>query len=758
MIDYDVDDDVKTKANGVILTTCSDEISEFVKRDRFIIICTYQSSDKLIEVSGDIKYDIAFFDGTHKTVCQDGKKFSLALSDENISILRRVFMTATPKVYVGGSGQQKISMNNKDIYGECVYTYNTRNAIINGYLTDYQVMTIHAENSDIEKMIVEKSLVKYQDKFCDESANYLAIILVLLDRINRGEITHLVTYHNRVASASRFAKFLKRINSELYDTDIYIDDLSGNDSMNTRNNTIREFTNSDFAIMCTARVLNEGVNIPIIDAICFVDNRYSTIDIIQCIGRSLRLYPGKEKSEIIIPVISDDIENGDYSTIIRVLKSLKMTDYRIVEFFDLQTKVNSCGGILRNEIFCTEKFSQEIDLGIWNNNITCHLWYNFDTFSKRYNELKKWVEEHDRLPSQASKNMKEKKLSNWCQTRRYDYKIGRLSNIYIKKMESLPKWFWRQEDIFDKNFRELKNFIQINNRYPLEKSDSRKETYLNHWYMSYKLKYKNDKLSENIIDKFQTLPNWYWTKDDLKYIKLQNFLDWINKHNRLPTMKGDIEERKLCKWADRQRYKKRKNKLDKYIYDELQKNSLWWWEREPNFNNMYNRLLKYVKQYNEIPKQHSKNNEDLANWCSRQRGLHRNGELDKDREKMLSKVDKWFWEKDNRFDKNYKKLKKFIKINGELPSRNIKNSKYEQSLANWCNGIRIKYRNGKLDVDTIKLFELFPQWYWCKPDYFMIKYNRYINFINTNKRFPTRRNTFEKSLYNWAYDVKKKIL
>ena len=402
--DYDVADNVKTKANGIMLTTNVEEIEEFLNYDKYIIICTYQSSDKLIDAGGHTVFDLAFFDEAHKTVGQSGNKFSLALLDKNIAIERRIFMTATPKVYKGKCGDKKISMNNPELYGECTYCYNTYDAIKDGYLTDYQVLTIHAENQEIEKMIKNNRLVKYQDKFCDQNANYLAIILIILDRMNSGNIKHLVTYHNRVKSAVMFAKFLEKINDILYGSDIYIDHLSGTDSMNSRNNSIREFTKSDFGILCTARVLNEGVNIPSIDSICFVDDRYSAIDIIQCIGRCLRLHDDKEKSEIIIPIISDNIDLGDFSTIVRILKSLKNTDNRIVEYFKEQKYGGKCNRILKHEVFCTEKYSKEIDLWEWNNNINICLWNSVDSFSVRYEELKKFVEENVLLPNKRSKN------------------------------------------------------------------------------------------------------------------------------------------------------------------------------------------------------------------------------------------------------------------------------------------------------------------------------------------------------------------
>lgn len=63
--------------------------------DKIIIISTYQSCDKLKEIVKE--YDLIIFDEAHKTV-NDGN-FSYALYDENIKSKKRLFVTATPKIY-----------------------------------------------------------------------------------------------------------------------------------------------------------------------------------------------------------------------------------------------------------------------------------------------------------------------------------------------------------------------------------------------------------------------------------------------------------------------------------------------------------------------------------------------------------------------------------------------------------------------------------------------------------------------------------
>ena len=68
-----------------------------------IVFTTYQSSDKLAAAArkARIKFDLAILDEAHKTVGVHSKKFATLLSDKKIKIRRRLFMTATERVFRG---------------------------------------------------------------------------------------------------------------------------------------------------------------------------------------------------------------------------------------------------------------------------------------------------------------------------------------------------------------------------------------------------------------------------------------------------------------------------------------------------------------------------------------------------------------------------------------------------------------------------------------------------------------------------------
>jgi len=458
--DADINEDTKQKTDGLILSIDPKQIrkhilnktvfekdnKEYIFKQKLVIICTYQSADKLIEASKDIEYDFGIYDEAHKTVGNSDKMFGLTLYNKKIHIKKRFFMTATPKIYNGKFDDEEIvSMSNTKIYGKKLYTYNTGRAISEKRLVDYQILSIISTNTHVQKDIKTNKLVNIHNKMNNLPANYLGCILILLKKIHDGTISHLITYHNKIIHSKEFSKYLNKINKILYPSEeqIYIEYLDGKHSMTYRNKVIKCFTEHTKSIICSSRVLNEGVNILAVDSVCFVDVRLSTIDIIQCIGRSLRLYKDKKRAYIIVPTfitnIDDEYDNEKYGNLIRILKALKNTDDGVLDYFCTKDqKIDNSRKICNVECYNTKVVDHvDIDINKWYDNVETKAWKVIDNWSAMYDSVKKWINKHDELPS-----TKEKKLWKWCAVQRKDYKSGILSVKRQQYLESLKNWFW----------------------------------------------------------------------------------------------------------------------------------------------------------------------------------------------------------------------------------------------------------------------------------------------------------------------------
>src|SRR5262249_10313858 len=89
-------------------------------------------------------------------------------------------------------------------------------------------------------------------------------------------------------------------------------------------------------ILSNARCLSEGVDVPALDAVLFLNPRNSVIDVVQSVGRVMRRAPGKRYGYIILPVgIPADMkpedalkDNEKYKVVWQVLQALRAHDDR----------------------------------------------------------------------------------------------------------------------------------------------------------------------------------------------------------------------------------------------------------------------------------------------------------------------------------------------------------------------------------------------------------------------------------------------
>lgn len=133
---------------------------------RFIIFSTYQSALRIKEAqeAGLGGIDLIVCDEAHRTVGamyssnerDDKNAFTLCHSDKNIKAKKRLYMTATPKVYSESSkakAKEKdnviYSMDDAEIFGEEIYTLNFSKAIALDLLTDYKVMILAVRKDNL---------------------------------------------------------------------------------------------------------------------------------------------------------------------------------------------------------------------------------------------------------------------------------------------------------------------------------------------------------------------------------------------------------------------------------------------------------------------------------------------------------------------------------------------------------------------------------------------------------------------------------
>lgn len=468
--------EVSYKNNAIILT--DPNLIKSKVKGKTVIISTYQSSDKIIAIK-DLIFDLCIYDEAHKTVGQIDKQFSLCLEDVNLKVRKRLFMTATPKIYNGDIDNLEdniLCMNNEKYYGKCITTYSARNAIDDKYLCDYQLVTINTEDEYIEDCINKNKTISadLNYKIKNTNSHYIAAAILLLNSLKNNMYHHMITYHNTIKNSLIFKQILESL-AEKQKITITILQIDGSYSMSKRGQIIRDFINSEYVIMTSSKVLNEGINIPIIDSICFVDSKASTNDIIQCVGRALRLHPKKEKATIFIPTIfsNNTLNINIYENVIRVIKSMSQIDAQIQDIF--KTTNNSENGALKiysysNNIILYKK----IDIDIWTEKIGQEIWSKVDNVEYHKNKLINFsnpmtenifLEYNTQITCLNNINKIEKNIGNKTLCK----KIAKIIIEYYKKNDKSKQVIWNTGNphyafiIFDKKWKIDENNVIINN-------------------------------------------------------------------------------------------------------------------------------------------------------------------------------------------------------------------------------------------------------------------------------------------------------
>ncbi|GAA8257426.1 DEAD/DEAH box helicase family protein [Helicobacter pylori] len=390
-----------------ILSVC--ELAQ-KENKRFIIFSTYQSALRIKEAQevGLGEIDLVICDEAHRTVGamyssnerDDKNAFTLCHSDGNIQAKKRLYMTATPKVYSESSKAKAkesdnaiYSMDDEGIFGEEIYTLNFTRAIALDLLTDYKVMILavrkenlsgvtnsvnkkisqlKAEGTKLDKKLINNEFVC---KIIGTHKGLAKKDLIALDDENKQD--HDLQNKNDTTPSQRAISFCKSINTsknikdsfetimECYDEElkkksfknltISIDHIDGTMNCKVRLEKLEElneFKPNTCKVLSNARCLSEGVDVPALDSIVFFDGKSAMVDIIQAVGRVMRKAKHKKRGYIILPIaleeseienLDEAVNNTNFKNIWKVIKALRSHDPSLVDEATFREKIKIFG-------------------------------------------------------------------------------------------------------------------------------------------------------------------------------------------------------------------------------------------------------------------------------------------------------------------------------------------------------------------------------------------------------------------------------
>jgi len=350
---------------GIEVTTDPTDISKFLKKKHakpVVVFCTYQSSDRIVEAqkAGAPAFDLAIADEAHRTTGHVGSSFATILDDNKIKAKKKLFMTATPRYFTDRVLEKSkeieyemASMDDEKKYGPEFHKLTFGKAIELGLLSDYQVVVIGANDAERKLMADEGTLVRTSDGLFTDARTFAAQI-GLAKAITKYNLHKIITFHSSVAKAKRFADFsvndslpsvIKRLPERSRPKgNIWTSHISGQTPAGQRKTLLNEFAslpNTTHAILTNCACLGEGVDVPTLDGVAFIDPKGSQVDIIQAVGRVIRKAEGVGKGTIVIPIFIDEKSDEDtvltssaFKPVWQVIKALRAHDETLAEELD----------------------------------------------------------------------------------------------------------------------------------------------------------------------------------------------------------------------------------------------------------------------------------------------------------------------------------------------------------------------------------------------------------------------------------------
>ncbi|HRU59959.1 MAG TPA: DEAD/DEAH box helicase family protein [Bacteroidia bacterium] len=354
------------------------QLREKKARGMTVVFSTYQSIEVVSKVQkallkeDDAEFDLIICDEAHRTTGvtlsgEDESAFTKVHEDRFLRGTRRLYMTATPRLYSDDVKQKAkevnaelCSMDKPELYGEEFYRIGFGEAVEKQLLTDYKVLILTLSDQDVPAS-VQRALSGGESEInADDVTKLIGTVNALSKQfIGDGGMTRatdpepmrravafcqsiqvskkITGAYNTAAEA--YLKALPEAKRESMIT-VQAQHIDGTMSAPRRDELLswlkEETPEGECRVLTNVRCLSEGVDVPSLDAVLFLSARNSQVDVVQSVGRVMRRAPGKEFGYIIIPVVTPaDVEpekalddNERYKVVWTVLNALRAHDDR----------------------------------------------------------------------------------------------------------------------------------------------------------------------------------------------------------------------------------------------------------------------------------------------------------------------------------------------------------------------------------------------------------------------------------------------
>ncbi len=369
------DEDASLQELEVPVTTDPAAISLALREARSdamtVVFCTYQSLGIVARAQdeGAPAFDLVLCDEAHRTtgVERPGDKtspFVLVHDAQRIRAAKRLYMTATPRLYTEGAKAKAarhdvdvFSMDDPATYGPELHRLPFSRAVERGLLSDYKVVVLAMSERRVDAALQAHLASADSEINITDAAKIVGCWRALRNPENRrpgdgsaSPLSRAIAFTNTIASSKRLDAHWDGIVGHaierLPDAERagafrcetrHVDGQHHALERKARIEWLKAGSEGACRILSNARCLSEGIDVPALDAVLFMSPRNSPVDVVQAVGRVMRKAAGKEYGYVVLPVAvpagvdpADALDDNErFAAVWSVLRALRSHDDRL---------------------------------------------------------------------------------------------------------------------------------------------------------------------------------------------------------------------------------------------------------------------------------------------------------------------------------------------------------------------------------------------------------------------------------------------